>query len=167
MSAVAIKNLKTSFSSFAIDHPSFPRKEFVSRSWICIYEYCLELMRAGILDKDARNSMGKCFGSVMVSAYDDHVSVFLSQWMALGPYSLFECLYDVRTTPGRVMFWEAFQRALLCDTGNFDFLMDCLKRFQNENGQECVPQDVWMKVEEAARWSPLRRAWMQAAARHE
>jgi hypothetical protein len=117
---------------------------------------------SGILDKDARNSNGKSFGAVIVSASNDPVSVLLSQWMALGPYSLFECLNDVT----RGMFWEAFLRALLCNTGKFDILVDCLKRFQNENGQGCVPQYVCIKLEEAARWSPLRLAWMQATATH-
>ena len=163
---MARQPLASSFINVSREHRVFYGKDSIFRS----YEHCVELMRDGVLDKDTRNAVGQCFGSVILNFcragvpfdFSGPWSALLCQWMALGPYSLFECLNDVT----RGMFWEAFLRALLCNTGKFDILVDCLKRFQNENGQGCVPQYVCIKLEEAARWSPLRLAWMQATATH-
>jgi hypothetical protein len=122
MTAVgALKTLETSFGSFARKHGSF----FSQDSTISVYKYCLELMRDGILDRDATNSFGQCFGAVIMNgimnSYDNwgsrEWSALMFQWMALRPSSL-----RIGTVPGF----------------------------------------IWTRVQEAERWSPLRRAWIQA-----
>ena len=158
MAAAPIKVFETTFPSFAERYRSFSQLD----PMICLYGHCLQLMHDGILDKDARSITGHCFGSAVVCYlfYDANKWFsLLFQWMTLRPSSLFEFL-DCATTLACAKFWEAFEQALLRDTRDFDFLLECLKGFQ---GRECVPQDVCIKVEKAARWSPLRRAWMQAA----
>jgi hypothetical protein len=68
------------------------------------------------------------------------------------PCSLFECLHRVFPA-GFAVFWATFEQALLYDTDVSDFLVNRLKQYQGY-----VPKNV----AEAARWSWLRRAWIQA-----
>jgi hypothetical protein len=158
MTAEPIKVVETTFPNFAERYRSFSRLD----PMICLYRHCFQLMHDGILDKDARDMTGRCFGSAVVGyfVYDGNEWFsLLFQWMTLRPSSLFEFL-DCQMTLCCAKFWEAFEQALLRDTRYFDFLLECLRGFQ---GRGCVPQDVCIKVENAARWSPLRRAWIQAA----
>ena len=164
MAAVAtIKILKTSFGNFARKHRSSTSED----SAISVYKHCLELMRDGILDKDATNSFGQCFGTVIINGiynYDNwgscEWSLLMFQWMALKPSSflLFESLSGAMLSRS---FWRMFEQALSGDMVDLNFVVDCLARF-GKDGRSCMPEFLWTKVDEAARWSPLRRAWIQA-----
>ncbi len=158
MTAVgALKTLETSFGSFARKHGSF----FSQDSTISVYKYCLELMRDGILDRDATNSFGQCFGTVIMNgmnSYDNwglrEWSALMFQWMALRPSSssMFESLSEAMIASDSMMFWRMFEQGLL----DYNFVVGCLLRIGT------VPGFVWTRVQEAERWSPLRRAWIQA-----
>ena len=166
---MAWQPLASSFINVSREHRVFHGKDSIFRS----YEHCLELMRNGVLDKDTRNAVGQCFGSVILNFrragvpfdFSGPWSALLSQWMALWPYSLFECFTQVSPTDC-IMFWMVLRQALLQATVNFDFFINSFQRYQRDDAlrRYLSVKKIWTELEEASRWSPLRRAWIQAVA---
>lgn len=150
MTAVAITRLKGTFLCFAEQFTKDQRLGVIDK-----YALCLELMRGGVLDKDAKNSSGFCFGTVVICTGSNYVqsTTLLAQWMALEPRTLLKPLKETDSTR-QSMFWKAFEQVLEMRI-EYSYFVDCLQHLS-------LPIHILSKFQVAGRWSPLRRAWIQA-----
>jgi hypothetical protein len=152
MTAVAITRLKGTFLCFAEQFTQDQRLGIINK-----YALCLELMRGGVLDKDAKNSSGFCFGTVVICTGSNYVqsTTLLAQWMALEPFTLLKPLKETMdSTHAHSMFWKAFEQVLEMRI-ECSYFVDCLQHLS-------LPIHILSKLQVAGRFSPLRRAWIQA-----